>query len=116
MPQIETLKKELGLPGPIAAYLRAVNSGAREEFPASFADHAVVVDVNRELRGLDAIKAWSATDIFAVDVHFDVLDVTEAQGRTILTLKIEGTFDRTGLPDPLVMKQEFTVADGKIAE
>ena len=34
----------------------------------------------------------------------------------IATLENHGTFDRTGLPDPLVMKQEFTVADGKITE
>ena len=64
MPQIEQFTKELNLPGPIASYLRAVNTGAREEFPASFADDAVVVDVNRELRGLDAITAWAGADIF----------------------------------------------------
>jgi hypothetical protein len=54
--------------------------------------------------------------IFGAHVHFDVLDVTERQGRTIVRVKIEGTFDRTGLPDPLVMKHEFKVAEGKIAE
>ena len=44
----------------------------------------MVVDVNRELRGLDAITAWAGTDIFAAHVHFDVLDVTERSGRTIV--------------------------------
>jgi hypothetical protein len=116
MPQIEHFTKELNLPGPIASYLRAVNAGAREDFSASFANDAVVVDVNRELRGLDAITAWAAADIFGARVHFDVLDVRERQGRTIVTVKIDGTFDRTGLPDPLVMNHEFTVAEGKIAE
>lgn len=62
MPQIEHFTKELNLPGPIARYLRAVNTGAKEEFPASF-DDAVVVDVNRELRGLGAITAWAGADI-----------------------------------------------------
>ena len=116
MPQIEHSPKELTLPRPIAGYLQAVNAGAREEFPASFADDAVVVDVNRELRGLDAITAWAGTDIFDAHVHFDVLDVTERSGRTIVSVEIDGTFDRTGLPDPLVMNHEFTVADGKITE
>ena len=116
MPQIEHFTKELNLPGPIASYLRAVNSGAKKEFPASFADDAVVVDVNRELRGLDAITAWADADIFGAHVHFDVLNVTERQGRTIVTLKVDGTFDRTGLPDPLVMDHEFKLAEGKIAE
>lgn len=116
MPQIEHFTKELNLPGPIASYLRAVNTGAKEEFPASFADDAVVVDVNRELRGLDAITAWAGADIFGAHVHFDVLDVTERPGRTIVRVKIDGTFDRTGLPDPLVMNHEFKVAEGKITE
>ena len=104
------------LPEPVATYLRAVNAGALEAFAASFADDAVVVDVNRELRGLDAITAWAGTDIFGADVHFDVLKVTERQGRTIVTVEIDGTFDRTGLPDPLVMDHEFELAEGKIAE
>jgi hypothetical protein len=91
MPQIDQSTKEFNLPGPIVSYLRAVNTGTKEEFPASFADDAVVVDVNRELRGLDAITAWAGADIFGVHVHFDVLDVTERQGRTIVRVKIDVT-------------------------
>jgi hypothetical protein len=114
MSQIEHVTKELNVPEPIASYLKAVNRGAKAEFPASFADGAVVVDVNRELRGLDAITAWADADIFAARVHFDVLDVTERPGRTIVRVRIDGTFDRTGLPDPLVMNHEFEIAEGKI--
>ena len=114
MPQIENVTKSLNLSGPIASYLRAVNTGAREDFAASFADDAVVVDVNRELRGLDAITTWANADIFGALVHFEVLDVAERAGQTSVTVKIDGTFDRTGLPDPLVMNHEFTVAEGKI--
>ena len=112
----ERFTKELSLSGPIVTYLRAVNTGAADEFATSFADDAVVVDVNRELRGLDAIADWARTDIFGAHVHFDVLDVTERPGRTIVRVKIDGTFDRTGLPDPLVMNHEFKVAEGKITE
>ena len=116
MSQVDHVAKELSLPEPILMYLRAVNTGAAKEFPASFADDAVVVDVNRELRGLDAITAWAGADIFGAHVHFDVLDVSEHLGRTIVRVQIDGTFDRTGLPDPLVMNHEFKVAEGKIAE
>jgi alkyl hydroperoxide reductase subunit AhpF len=116
MPQIEHVTKELNLPGPVANYVRAVNAGATDEFRASFAADAVVVDVNRELSGLDAITDWADADIFGAYVHVDVLNVAERQGRTIVTLKVDGTFDRTGLPDPLVMNHEFKVADGKITE
>ena len=116
MTQIAQFTKKLDLTGPIACYLTAVNTGAQEEFPASFADDAVVVDVNRELRGLDAITAWAGADIFGAHVHFDVLEVTERPERTIVRVRIDGTFDRTGLPDPLVMNHQFKVADGKITE
>ena len=116
MPQTDQFTTTLNLPEPVANYVRAVNTGAADEFATSFTDDAVVVDVKRELRGLDAIAEWARTDIFGAHVHFDVLDVTERQGRTIVTVKIDGTFDRTGLPDPLVMNHEFKVAEGKITE
>ena len=116
MPQTDQFTTTLNLPEPVANYVRAVNTGAADEFTTSFADDAVVVDVSRELRGLDAITHWASADIFGAHVHFDVLDVTERQGRTVVTVKIDGTFDRTGLPDPLVMNHEFKLAEGKIAE
>ncbi|MCW5964965.1 MAG: nuclear transport factor 2 family protein [Bryobacterales bacterium] len=114
MTEQEQFTKEFNLPWPVASYLRAVNGGAKADFAASFADDAVVVDVDRELRGLDAITAWASADIFGALVHFDVLDVTERAGRTGVSVKVDGAFDRTGLPDPLVMTHEFTVAEGKI--
>ena len=116
MPQTDQFTTKLNLPEPVANYVRAVNTGSTDEFRAGFADDAVVVDVNRELRGLDAITAWAGADIFGAHVHFDILDVTERQGRTMVRVRIDGTFDRTGLPDPLVMNHEFTVAEGKITE
>jgi len=33
---------------------------------------------------------------------------------TNVTVKIDGTFDRTALPDSLLMDHCFTVADGKL--
>jgi hypothetical protein len=116
MPQTDQFTTTLNLPEPVANYVRAVNAGTTDDFRASFADDAVVVDVNRELSGLDAITDWASADIFGAHVHFDVLNVTERQGRTVVTLKVDGTFDRTGLPDPLVMNHEFKLAAGKIAE
>jgi|SRR5687767_816204 len=116
MPQTDQFTTTLNLPEPVANYVRAVNTGATDGFRASFADDAVVVDVNRELSGLDAIMDWAGADIFGAHVHFDVLNVMERPGRTIVTLEIDGTFDRAGLPDPLVMDHEFKLAEGKIVE
>ena len=62
-----------------------------------------------------AIKEWANREIFAVNVTLDVVNAVERDGQTIVTVKIDGTFDRTGLPDPLLMDHCFTVAGDKIA-
>src|SRR5882724_5532917 len=81
----------------------------------SFALNAVVKDVGREIRGIAAIKEWANQEIFAVNVTLDVREVAERDGQTIVTVKIDGTFDRTGLPDPLLMDHCFTIAADKIS-
>ena len=80
----------------------------------SFALNAVVKDVGREIRGIAAIKEWANHEIFAVNVTLDVMGAVERDDQTIVTVKIDGTFDRTGLPDPLLMEHCFTVAGDKI--
>lgn len=110
------MTKELKLHQPINQFLRTVNTGDVEGFPASFAAHALVEDVGRAIRGREEIEKWSRHDIFGVHAHFDVVEVVEREGWTVLTVKIDGTFDRSGLPDPLLMDHSFRVAHGKIAE
>ena len=60
MPQTDQFTTKLNLPEPVANYVRAVNAGATNEFRASFVDDAVVVDVNRELSGLDSSRIGRA--------------------------------------------------------
>jgi len=81
----------------------------------SFALNAVVKDVGREIRGIAVIKEWAHQEIFAVNVPLDVREVAARDGPTIVTVKIDGTFDRTGLPDPLLMDHCFTIAADKIS-
>src|SRR5712691_7187458 len=109
------MKKEMKLPKPVETYIRAINAGDAEVFQSSFAHDAVVNDAGREIRGIAAIKEWADHEIFAVNVTLDVMDEVERDGQTIVTVKIDGTFDRTGLPDPLLMDHCFTVAGDKIA-
>ena len=101
------MKKEMKLPKPIETYIRAINARDADAFQSSFAHDAVVKDVGREIRGIAAIKEWTNHEIFAVNVTLDVMEVVERDGQTIVTVKIDGTFDRTGLPDPLLMDHCF---------
>ncbi len=109
------MKKEMKLPKPVETYIQAINAHDADAFQSSFAHDAVVSDVGREIRGIAAIKEWANHEIFAVNVTLEVMEVVERDGQTIVTVKIDGTFDRTGLPDPLLMDHCFTVAGDKIA-
>jgi len=104
------------LPRIVEAYVRATNNHDAPAFIALFADDAVVDDIGREFRGLDAIKAWSDREIFDVQVTLEVIDSANRDGETIITAKADGTFNRAGLPDPLILAHHIVVKGGKIAQ
>jgi hypothetical protein len=102
------------LPPTAAAYVRAVNDRDAAAFIALFADTAVVNDNGREFRGTAAIKTWSDNEIFAPLVTLEVIDVAARRGETVVTTKVDGNFDRTGLPDPVIIDQAITADGDKI--
>jgi hypothetical protein len=103
-----------GLPTLIEEYIRAVNSHDVASYISLFADNAVVQDINREFRGAAAIKAWSDREIFDVTVTLEVIDFANRDGEAVITAKVDGTFDRTGLPDPLFIAHYFAIKNDKI--
>lgn len=109
------MQSEIKLPSPIVAFIRAINARDAKAFPACFSPDAVVKDVGREIRGTAAIREWGEREIFAVNVTLEVLSAAENAGQTIVTVKVDGTFDRTGLPDPLIMEHCFHVTGDKIS-
>lgn len=102
------------IPGPAAAYIRTINGKDRGGFIALFAEDAVVDDAGRMIEGREAIRAWAASDIFAADVTLDALDASAGEDDATVTAKVDGTFDRTGLPDPLIMTFQVAAVGGKI--
>jgi hypothetical protein len=95
-------------------YVRSVNDADPAAFHSLFADGAEVNDAGRQLKGKTEIIAWSNRDIFDAKVTFEVLDVAERGNETILRTKVDGNFDRTGLPDPVLIDQHFQSEAGKI--
>src|SRR5262245_21701931 len=104
------------LPKIATDYVQSINGRLSGAFNAVFADAAVVNDNGREFRGADAIKSWSDREIFDVQVTFDVLDVVERDSEIIVTAKVDGNFDRTGLPDPVVIDNCIKAERGKIVQ
>jgi hypothetical protein len=102
------MKTELQLPAPIKQYLEAINSHDPDALQRCFAHDAVVKDLKHEYHGSTEIRSWADREIFSVNVTLDLRTVREADGRTILTVEVDGSFDRTGLPDPLVMEHGLT--------
>jgi hypothetical protein len=102
------------LPPTIEKYVRATNSHDAASFISLFDDNALVQDNGREFRGTAAIKAWGEREIFAVQVTLDVSDFTNRDGESVITAKVDGTFDRTGLPEPLFIAHYFSVKNDKI--
>ncbi len=98
-----------------AAYVRATNTHDASAFLACFTDDAVVDDAGREFRGIEAIRAWSNREIMEAQVTLELLAVDGRDGEVTLTTKVDGNFDRTGLPDPLILEHHLRLEGDKIA-
>jgi uncharacterized protein (TIGR02246 family) len=96
------------------SYLRAINDHDAKAFLALFADDAVVDDVGRKFGSRDAIRNWSDREIFDAAVTVEVINVADRDGETTVTTKVDGNFDRTGLPDPVIINHHLAVERGKI--
>ena len=81
---------------------------------ATFAGDALVNDARREFWGADAIRRWVAREMVGDHVTIEVTEILEHHGDTIVRGRYDGTFDKTNLPDELVLTNYFTVRDGKI--
>ena len=100
--------------GPVADYLAAINSFDTDAAVATFADDAYVNDARREINGIDAIRKWITKEMVGDHVTMEVRDVVNHYGETIVRSRYDGTYDKTNLPDELVMSDYFRVQDGKI--
>jgi hypothetical protein len=99
----------------VESYIQATNNHDPAAFLGLFADNALVDDNGREFRGLDAIREWSDREIFSVQVTLEVIDFDVRDSETVVTTKVDGNFDRTGLPDPVIIDHHITGEGGKIS-
>ena len=102
------------LGGVVAEYVAAVNAFDEDAVVATFADDALVNDVRREFLGKDAIRRWVREEIVGDEVTVEPIDVIEHHGQTILRGSYDGEYDKTNLPDELILTSYFTVRDGRI--
>jgi ketosteroid isomerase-like protein len=104
------------LPLPVESYILAMNTFDLDALLATFADDALVNDQLREYRGRAAIEQWAARDIIGEHVTMYVLKAVKHYGHAIVTAKVDGDYDKRGLPDPLVLAFYFSAHRDRIVQ
>jgi limonene-1,2-epoxide hydrolase len=102
------------LSGVVAEHIAAVNAFDLDRIVATFAPDAYVNDNRREIWGIDAIRAFMAKEFVGDHVTMEVREVLDHYGEIIVRARYDGTYDKTNLPDELVMTTYFGVDNGKI--
>jgi hypothetical protein len=102
------------LTGVVAAHIAGVNALDTDAIVATFAGDAYVNDARREFTGADAIRRWVEKEMVGDKVQIEVREVLDHHGDTIVRGAYTGEFDKTNLPDDLVLSNYFSVRDGKI--
>jgi hypothetical protein len=88
-------------------YLDAVAARDADAVAAAFTPDAVVVDVGREIRGRDAIRAWADAEV--VGGVYTLLDHTPRAGGTTLLVRFQ-----PGGVGGIRATYRFDIADGLI--
>jgi hypothetical protein len=106
----------VALPPLISAYVDATNSFDLERLVATFAEDALVNDQLRDYWGRPAIREWAKRDIIGERITMNVVKVINHYGNSILTANVDGSYDKRGLPDPLVLAFYFTAQSDLIVQ
>jgi hypothetical protein len=102
------------LSGVVGEHIDAVNAYDEEAIVETFAADALVNDARREFWGSDAIREWVAREMVGDHVSIEVTEAIDHHGQTIVRGRYDGDFDKTNLPDELILTNYFTVRNGKI--
>ncbi|MFD8340147.1 nuclear transport factor 2 family protein [Streptomyces solisilvae] len=105
-----------GFPAPVREYFAAMNAFGSDALVALFPEDGLVNDIQREFWGPQSIKRWAEREITGDKVvAAKFTEVKPHYGDVIVSAEIDGEYDKTGLPDPLVLTFYFTLCGDKIA-
>lgn len=104
------------LPKIVADHVAACNGHDVEAWMATFAPDAMFNDIQREFLGTEAIRRFADKEIFGDNVTMEVQQAWDRHGDVTMHALLNGTYDKTGLPDPLILTFYFTLRDGLITQ
>jgi len=102
------------LPAVVAEHIAAVNAFDTDRIVATFAPDAYVNDNRREIWGTAAIRAFVAKEFVGDHVTMEVREVIDHYGDIIVRARFDGTYDKSNLPEELVMSSYFSIRGDKI--
>jgi hypothetical protein len=105
---------QLSLDPVIAAHITAINSFDVDAIMDTFADDALVNDFSREFWGPEHIRAFVTKELVGDHVTVEPVEAVDNAGMWCVRCRYEGDYDKTGLPDPLIMTNYIRVRDGKV--
>ena len=91
------------LPTALTAQLQAINAHDADAIMATFAPDALVNDNHREFFGADAIRDFIEREIVGDNVTFELVETLADHGDLIIRLRSDGDYDKTNVPDPLIL-------------
>ena len=103
------------LPAVVAEHIAAVNAFDTERIVATFASDAYINDNRREIWGTDSIRAFLTKEFVGDHVTLQVREVIDHHGDILVRAEYDGDYDKTNLPEVLIMTSYFAVRDGKIS-
>jgi hypothetical protein len=104
------------LPNVIVDHIAACNTHDVEAWMATFAPDAMLSDIQREFIGTAAIRSFGDKEIFGDNVTIAVQRAWDRHGDVTVHAKLDGTYDKTGLPDPLMLSFYFSLRSDQITQ
>ena len=104
------------LPKVVADHIAACNAHDVEAWMATFAPDALLNDIQREFIGTAAIRDFGEKEIFGDNVTMEVQRAWDRHGGVTVHAKLDGAYDKTGLPDPLILSFYFSLQGDQITQ
>lgn len=103
------------MPTPVRDYFQAMNDHDSAGMVAAFTTDGLVNDVQREFWGPEAIKRWTDEELVGPKViTTKFVEAKAHHGDYIVSAEFDGAYDKTGLPDPLVLSLYFSLHGDQI--
>ena len=102
------------LPSVAQRYIDAVNAFDIDSVMTTFAPNALVNDNHREYADPDSIRAWVAAEIVGDRVTMEATEAIDRSGIIVLRARYDGDYDKTNLPDELILTNYIVIHDDLI--